>query len=285
MRLKNIDLMAVIVVVVVNVVYIQLPYRPWPIGVMLALPLIFALPGYALTQALFVRSLSETEDTLILQPRLKLGQPVGVVDHITLGLGLSMAVAVLVGFTLNVLPVGLQAQSWTLSLAIITIVFTLAAAFRRRGDQGQHERITKTRIALYEYILFGLSIVIAAIAIFAAIIRPPGTQNFYTQFWMLPAQQTTTSCAVRVGVQNFEQTSTNYRITITANEVPVNTWSSVTLAPKEEWDHVVTVPIVSTKSIYVEAKLYKADSSGIYRTVHMTLNAGSGGSKDAKAQC
>src|SRR5947209_8371155 len=124
MRLKNIDLIVVILVVVVNVVYIQLPYRPLPIGILLALPLIFAVPGYALTQALFVRSLFETPDSLILEPRLKLGQPVGVVDHITLGLGLSMAIDVLLGFILNVLPVGLQAQSWTLSLAVVTIVFT-----------------------------------------------------------------------------------------------------------------------------------------------------------------
>src|SRR5712692_6614688 len=136
MRLKNVDLVVAMFFVVINVSWIQFPNRPLVIGIILALPLIFILPGYTLTQILF-RKRSPVPDyssNLILRPILKIEQPIDAVDHIILSLGLSMAIDVVVGFGLNVLPIGLQALSWTLSLGLITTVFALLAAFLRRKD-------------------------------------------------------------------------------------------------------------------------------------------------------
>src|SRR5690349_8477477 len=111
MRFKNLDLTIVLIIVVINVVWIQLPNRPLLPGIIFALPLTFFLPGYALTQVLFRKHTSEqtpgSSNRLIRQPDLIVGRPVTGVDKLLLGFGLSMAIDVLVGFSLNLLPIGL----------------------------------------------------------------------------------------------------------------------------------------------------------------------------------
>src|SRR5437899_10172382 len=101
MRLKNFDLIGVIFLVIINVGWAQLPSRPLIIGIILAVPLIFVLPGYTLTQVLFRKQSPDqsldSSNNLILQPSLKIGQPVSAVDHIIFSLGLSMAIDVLMG--------------------------------------------------------------------------------------------------------------------------------------------------------------------------------------------
>ncbi len=182
------------------------------IGIFLALPLIFILPGYTLTQTLFCKwSVDQSPDSssnLILRPNLKLGQPVGGADQIILSLGLSMAIDVLVGFALNVLPVGLQALSWTLTLGLVTTVFALLAAFLRRGDIVTIARVSRPRVTIYDCILFGLAISVATTVIWFSMIRPLEPQSSFTQLWMLPSVQAEDSCAVRLGVRSFESTST-----------------------------------------------------------------------------
>ena len=285
MRLKNLDLIGVILVVVINAGWMQFSNRSLIIGIILAVPLIFVLPGYTLTQVLFRRRSPDLSSNLILQPSLKIGQPVSTVDHIILSLGLSMAIDVLIGFMLNVFPIGLQALSWTISLGLVTTVFTLLAAYLRRRDHVKFKRIPRPRITIYKCILFGLAILVATAAVWFSVIRPQATQADFTQFWMQPSNQTTNSCAVRVGVQSFEAISVTYRITMAVNGVQINTWPSVVLAPQEKWDQLVPIPPRSTSSVYVEAKLYKLDKpETVYRDVHLTLNS-SGGSKNRKMQC
>src|SRR5262249_37766376 len=159
-------------------------------GIILALPLIFILPGYTLTQTLFHKRspAPDPSSNLILQPSLKIGQPINAADHIILSLGLSMAIDVVVGFALNVLPIALQAMSWILSLGLITTVFALLAAVLRRKDTVKVARIPRPRITIYEFILYGLAILVATAAIWFSVIRPPATQADFTQFWMLPAK-------------------------------------------------------------------------------------------------
>ncbi|HEX6556523.1 MAG TPA: DUF1616 domain-containing protein [Ktedonobacteraceae bacterium] len=285
MRLKNFDLIGVILLVIINVGWTQLPSRPLIIGVILAVPLIFVLPGYTLTQALLCRQSPAPSSSLILRPSLKIGQPISAVDHIILSLGLSMTIDVIIGFMLNVFPIGLGSLSWTLSLGLVITVFTLIAAYLRRRNQVKIERIPRLRITIYNCVLIGLAIVVAAVAIWFSAIRPSATQADFTQLWMLPSNQSTNSCAVRIGVQSFEATSVTYRVTLAVNGAQVNTWPSVVLAPHEEWNQLVSIPLISTSSVYVEARLYKLGRpESVYRDVHLILNS-SKGSKNQKMAC
>ncbi len=290
MRFKNLDLIGVILIVAINVGWVQLPSRPLVIGIILAVPLVLVLPGYTLTQTLFrQQSPDQSPDSssnLILQPSLKIEQPVSAVEHIIFGLGLSMAIDVLMGFILNVFPMGLQLQSWTISLGLITTVFALLAAFLRRRDRVKIERIRRPRITFYECILFGLAILVASAAVWFSVIRPPATQADFTQFWMLPSNQTDHSCAVRIGVQNHESTTMEYRITVTVNGTILHAWPSVVLAPQEEWDQFVSLSPGMVGNMYIEGQLYQSNKPAtVYKKVNVMLHLLSN-SKDRKAlQC
>ena len=288
MRLKNLDLIAAILVVAINVAWTQVPNRPLIVGIILALPLIFILPGYTLAQTLFrKRSPDQSLDAsnnLIVRPSLKIGQPVGGADQIILSLGLSMAIDVLVGFSLNVFPMGLLALSWILSLGLITTVFALLAAFLRRRDIVTIERVSRPRITIYDCLLFGLAILAAAAAVWFSIIRPLEPQPSFTQFWMLPANQLNKSCAISIGVQSFETTSVTYRVVVTVDGAQADTWSSIVLAPQEKWVQSVPVTPDTASSMSIEAQLYRADKPGTaYRHVHLIFHI-SKGSKNAQVQ-
>src|SRR2546425_5645654 len=259
MRLKNLDLIGAVFFAVLCVGWAQLPSRPLIIGIILTVPLIFVLPGYTLTQVLFSKqspdSSSDTSDNLILQPRLKISQPVSAVDYIIFSLGLSMAIDVVMGFMLNVFPMGLQLQSWAISLGLVTTVFALLAAYLRRGNLMKHKRMIRPRITIYECILLGLAIVVATVAIWLSTIGPP--QTSFTQFWMLPSTQTSNSCAVQIGVHSFETTPVTYRIVVAINGTQVTSWPSIILATQQEWDRSVSINSVATGSIFVDARLYR----------------------------
>ncbi len=250
MRLKNLDLIAAILVVAINVGWTQLPHPPLVIGIILALPLIFILPGYTLTQTLF-------------RERLPAPDP----------------------FALNVLSIGLQALSWTLSLGLITTVFALLAGVLRRKDSVKGARIPKPRITMYECILFGLAILVATLAVWSSIVRPlEEPQPSFTQFWMLPAKNT--SCAVLIGVHSFESTSVTYRVVMTINGAQATTWPSVVLAPQAEWNRSVSIKPGTTDNIYIEARLYRADKpEAVYRNVHLTLHSLEGSNNGQTQQC
>jgi uncharacterized membrane protein len=286
MRLKNFDLIGAIFIVAINVGWTQVPNRPLVIGIILALPLIFILPGYTLTQTLFHKRspAPDPPSNLILQPSLKIGQPVNAADHIIFSLGLSMAIDVVVGFTFNFLPIGLQALSWTRSLGFITTVFALLAAVLRRKDIVKVARVPRPRITIYECILFGLAMLVATSAVWFSVIRPPATPADFTQFWMLPAKNN--SCAVHIGVQNHESTAVKYRLVVTVNGAVLGIWPSVVLASQAEWDQVVSLPLRTANTMHIEGQLYQSTKPAtVYRKVDLTLHFLSN-SKDGKVlQC
>ena len=260
MRRNNLDLIVSEFIAVLNVVWALLPYRPALIGTILALPLLFVLPGYTLVEALFHQKLLNSTYRLVLS------------------LGLSLALAILGGLMLNVLPGGLQALSWAVFLGLLTTVFALFAAYLRRRVPGREVQVQGTRpqmlglnVSTY---LVGLAITMAILSVLYAVIgveqQPhPG----FTQLWMLPAAQTGTRDAVRLGVRNFEATAVTYRVTITMNGKLVRTWSSVVLQPEQTWNQVVPIPSSGAHSVYIEALLYRLDQPhAVYRNVHLTFH-------------
>jgi len=274
MRIKNLDLIAAIGIVVINVVWTLIPHRPVLPGILLVLPLTFIVPGYVLTQVVMRRrspdpSLDASSE-LMLRPDLNLRQPVGIADQIVLTLGLSLAIDVLVGFGLNFLPVGLQASSWARALGLFTTVLTLLAVFLRQKDRARAARVPRFHVTIYDGLLLGLAIVVVIAAVWLAIIRPLDPQPSFTQFWMLPA--TNNACSVSIGMQSFETTSAAYRVVMTINQAPTDSWSSIVLSPQQTWSRSVAVTPEKASSLYVEALLYRTDEPGkVYRNVHLTL--------------
>ncbi len=256
MRLKNLDLFVTITIAVMNVIWALLPYRISIVGVILALPLVFIFPGYTLSEILFhKRSFNASYRLLI-------------------SIGLSLTIAVLSGLILNLLPGGLQAISWALWLGLITVVFSLLAAYLRRGVPMNRTSPIRFRFSVYPAIMFALATLVAIFAFlysaFGVVKQPyPG----FTQLWMIPEAQTGKSCAVSLGVRSFETSPVTYRITMTAMRVEITSWSPVVLASQQAWTRLVTIPPTTASNVYVEVQLYRFDKPGtLYREVHSTLH-------------
>jgi len=265
MRLKNIDLLLAAMIALMNIILVLLPGYPSVIGIVLALPLVFLLPGYTLTEALFYK------------------RPFDGVYRCIFTLGLSLAIDILSGFILNIFPIGLWSTSWAIFLGLLTVLFSLLVAYLRRGSSIGGIRLPKFGFGIHQYILLGLSIVVAILSIeYSAIGVVQQPHPDLTQLWMLPSTQANNNCAIRLGVHSFETTSVTYQLTMAINGVQANTWSPVVLAPQEEWDRLVPIPPRYTSGIYIEVRLYKSDKPRtVYRTVHLTLNK-SGGGKEEK---
>src|SRR5690348_6500277 len=114
MRLKHLDLIVTEIIVVLNVAFVLLPSHNPVIGTILAWPLVLVLPGYMLTAALYHKRSLDASHRLLLT------------------LGLSLAIDILSGLILNVLPAGLQATSWVTLLGLLTVVFSLLVAYLRK---------------------------------------------------------------------------------------------------------------------------------------------------------
>jgi len=283
---KNLDLLAAILIVALNIAWVQVPGRSVIISVVLVLPLVLFLSGYTLTQLLFrKKSLRDGSDQTPARLEavkqgsgtpntLRLGHPIGGADEIILGLGLSMAIDILVGFGLNILPIGLQALSWTFSLGILTTLFALIAMFRRRRDTVIAAKAMRTRITLPDVFFLLLAAFIVGNSLWLAVVRTTQTQSSFTQFWMLPANQTSKTCAVSLGIQSFEDAPVTYTVALTVNDTSVSSnSSSILLAPQQKWVQLLPITPEGQNDLRVEAQLYKiTQPDTVYRDVHLTFH-------------
>jgi len=262
-RLKYLDLIIAIMIAAMNVAWALIPHSQSVVGIILALPLVLLLPGYTLTEMLFPK------------------RPFGASQRLTLSLGLSLAITILSGFILNLLPQGLGSLSWAGFLGLLTGSFSLVAGYRRRVLTLDSVQPSRLRLTSHDGILFGLaSLVLVLAVVYSALATAYQPYKAFTQFWMLPSAQTGKSCVVRLGAHSFETTRVTYRITMTINGAQLATWSPVTLAPQQEWDQVVTLKPVATKNkSYVEARLYRSDQpESVYQRVNLTFPTGNGNS-------
>ncbi len=287
MRFRNYDLLIVMLLVILNVVWTQVPTHVPAISILLGLPLSLFLPGYSFTQMLFRRREQQQDDSnsIIQRPELKIGHPVGGADLIVLSLGLSMGIDVLVGFGLNILPIGLQGLSWVLSLGLITMVFAVIATILRSRDILYFTRSRHIRITFQDCLLFTLALLIAASAVWISVIRPLNPQPSFTQLSMLPTNQASKVCEVSIRVQSYEVSQETYRLVLMVNKAQANTWSSIVLTPQQLWVQSVTLTPGATSNLYIEAQLYRSEQPAmLYRNVHLTFYVSSG-SGAVQKQC
>lgn len=282
MRRNFVDLLLAVLVAILTVLWALLPEHPaWAgfVGVILALPLVFVLPGYTLTEAIFSRWTLAASHRLILS------------------LGLSLALDILSGFLLNELPGGLQMLSWAILLGLLTTIFVLVAAYMRlreqrklRGQQVPVRQGTRARwlpFSVPACLLMALAIVVAVLSVRYAVVgvqqQPrPG----FTQLWILPATVTGTDCSVQLGVRSFENAPVTYRMTVAMNGKPLQSWSAISLTPQEMWNHVVAVPPGIAGSVYLDVRLYRVDQPQVvYRTVHLTLYGVGGNAEHMGTGC
>jgi Protein of unknown function (DUF1616) len=288
MRLKHPNLALSTAIALADVVWAVLPGHSPAIGLALALPLIFFLPGYTLTEALFHK------------------RSLDIVHRMLLSLGLSLAIDIPGGLLLNVFPFGLRSTSWSGLLAALTIVFAGLAVYLRRGTVLHEKRPRATRAGVspaptlygrgrplrsrvgaglapalvnwHNYLLFGLAAAVVMLSVaFSAVSVAQQPHAGFTQLWLLPPDAGNKSCAIHVGVQSYELHLETYRIDMTANGAQVNMWPLVVLAPRQKWEQLASIGSNGRGSVYIEVRLYRASNlQVVYREVNVTLHIVSG---------
>ncbi len=291
MRQRNSDMFAAIAIAALNIVGAFLPTHVFLVSATLALPLVFFIPGYVLIEMIALKSMLSTFHRIIFS------------------LGLSITLDIIGGFLLNILPVGLRAESWVVLLGSFTLLFALLIPLLRRDEVGtdlsrpswqsryqqdavnrslptvqSHDQYVVNRGVINQAptmssILRGgailcLAIILVVVALVYAtngVTQQPHTG--FTQLWMLPPAQPEQQCIVHLGVHSFELTPVTYSVTLSVNTVREVVWPSIALAPNQTWDQPILVPASSTHTTTVEVKLYKGNSSSsVYRQVHITLH-------------
>jgi hypothetical protein len=167
---------------------------PWgPLCLVVALPLVLFLPGYALVAAIFARGRIPLRHLLVLS------------------IGLSLAVLALGALLLNYLPGGIRAGWWALLLVIVVFAAARAAAIRRPSRRAAPSTPWRPRLNAPQAAIFaagGLAIVAAIVLAFT----PVGAKDAlgYTQMWIQPLKGARTG--VEIGVGSGEQKEASYRL-------------------------------------------------------------------------
>jgi uncharacterized membrane protein len=235
----------------------------------LVLPLIVFVPGYALVRAA--------------APATRISP----LPRFVLGLGASIAITALAGVVLDTMPGGLSAGSWAAVLFLVAIVSTMVLLLRSRhvavaesasaGPAAGETTIPpdRRRLALNSF-LFATSLVIVVVAFGVAIAafdnQPrPG----FTQLWMLPTADPST---VTLGILNEEGQSVDFSLSLTRSGQVEADWPSITLADGQSWQASATVPDFQQANEPLEASLTRLDSPGtVYRHVELYPSAGPAG--------
>lgn len=225
------------------------------------LPLIFILPGYALTSALFGK------------------RSFGLLERIVFSLGLSLVGVILGGLVLNLTPFGMRANSWAAFLGSVTLGASVIALVRQRwqGISLSHlPGVRKIGLTFSQALLLGLAVLIIGGAV-AVSIHGAEQQPYagFTQLWILPADGSARAKdAVRLGVNNMEATVTDYRLVVTMDGRLLTQWTSLDLKPNQQWNTTLLLPQAQhTGSIKVEVMLYRtATPTTIYRQATLWLS-------------
>lgn len=266
---KYVDLLFMLALVVANLFWVLSPALSIHtmyaaiIGALLALPLVFIVPGYLLTE---------------LWPPKK---DIDLLQRFLLSIGMSLTFDILGGFLLNVLPGGLSALSWVLLISFLFASGAVMLLYQRR-DRTERARFSQLNARLWLSVglcaLGGIATVVG-IMYYDAYQMEKQPYAGFTQFWLLPAPQTGSGCTVDIGLQSYEKVSSQYRIVMLVNAMQVNAWSPALINSQQGWKQSVPLPLVNVNYMSVDALLYQSTHpEQIYRHVHVYLHITGDGS-------
>jgi len=215
------------------------------VRVLIGIPLVLFLPGYALISGFFPT------------------QVIPAVERLLIAVGASIAISLLAGLVLAVVGVRLTPNSWTVTLAAVTLVGLIVAWLRRvhYGVAGPGLGIaTMPRISAFFVLvaaLLALNILAGSrVASVAQSSLPP------TQLWMVPVADKPGEA--QLGVRNGGDAG-DYVLRLSSRGQTVHEFD-LTLAAGQVWATLVTLP-ADVASDAVVARLFQAGSDTELRFV------------------
>ena len=213
----------------------------------------FVLPSYALGAAIL--------------PNRQLGLLRGV-----LAIGMNIALVILGGFVLNLLPTGLDTSAWSVFSTIVTLAAAGLAYWHERHSFPQRATPVRTPLRVGNWLVVAATLVILGISFglsqWGAEIQPrPG----FTQLWLVPVDRSHPSM-MQLGVRNEENTALAYRLDLYIDGAIVRTWDSIELQRDTQWESVEDISAVVDEGSQLELLLYRMDApTQVYRRVTWTF--------------
>ena len=242
MRRERRFLLACIAVTCAALIAVVLPV-PVVLRTLIALPLVFVLPGAACLRAL----------DLQFTP----------LAHAPIAVGISMAITVLSGLALNGLG-GLTPLGWAAWLGGFTIV---AAAVAARRDAIAVRRPLPAAKIRHGAMLAGTAAMLA-LTVLGTLRSTAAYRPFpHTSFWMLPEEDD--SNIYLIGIKNDEGRPESYAVQLLVEGRATGEWQDLTLAPGQS----ETYPAIVPRGAAAQAWLYRAEQPDtIYRRVTIAGN-------------
>jgi hypothetical protein len=214
---------------------------------LIALPLVFVLPGEAILRALDLQFTRCARAPIVV--------------------GISMAVTLLGGFVLDWLG-GLTPLGWAAWLGGASV---LAAATARHG--GTCLRPALPTFAVRHVLMLAATCGVLVLTVLSTIRSTELFRPFpYTNFWMLP--QGAAIDAYLIGIKNGEGRPETYAVRLMVDHRMAGEWQDLVLAPGQWLAFPVTVP----PGMPAQAWLFRAEQPQvIYRTVTVAGNEEMGG--------
>jgi uncharacterized membrane protein len=270
------DLAVIIAVAFATTLAATLPgLRETPLRIVLGLPYVLFVPGYALIAALFPESrerLSEnrTEEELEDDER-----GIDGIERVALSFGLSIAVVPLIGLVLNFTPWGIRLLPILISVTGVTVVLAAVAAHRRAQlEESERFRVpyrtwaagarnelfepeSRTDAALNVLLVVSILLAVGSVGYAVAV---PGQGEQFTELYLLtedesgelvannyPTEFTTGETkTLYVGIGNHEGEAVQYTVVSQLQRVEVRNNTTLVRDRRELSRYSPTVPANST---------------------------------------
>jgi uncharacterized membrane protein len=215
----------------------------------LAVPMVFLVPGHAVLRAIGVNTAS-------------------VPEHLAYAVGASLASGIAGGLVLNAIGF-LTPLGWAIWFWAVTVGASLVAA-GSRGVPALPPWPGSVGIRGRHVAAFALAILVSTGAYALAIRDEASPRQFhYTEFWMVPSA---TGDRLAVGVRNVETKTVRFDVEITLDGHPFAVFRSLAMAPGAMWTREIPMSAAATAQ-KAEAKLYRPEDNRLYRSVSALIPA------------
>lgn len=227
--------------------------------IILGLPLVLFIPGYILLSALFPGR----------------GSLSGI-ERITFSIGLSIAVAIIIGIILNYTPWGISLYPILISATIFVVVTASVAWYRSLKSYEEFSITVNINLSRWRETagldkILSLSLVVAVLIALGSIgyvIAVPKHEQLFTEFYILsldgkaenyPGQAVLGEpVEIIIGIVNHEDIVISYLVDIRVNDIENSQVSTEELANGDRWEEMVSfVPQSSGAGQKVEFWLYR----------------------------
>jgi uncharacterized membrane protein len=186
----------------------------------------------------------------------------------------SVGVLAVLGLVLNLSTEGLTPRSWSVGLCALSVLLAATGALRivtkTSGLESvwHHDRTpaigaARRALAVMATILVCLMLLSVGVFVTSTSERQRTASQHMTEFWLTSVGEQQT-----VHVRNLESQVVVYRLVVTAGGRQQRT-ETLTLSDGQEWTSTVRAPEISDEPSPFAVYLYRADSTVVYREVHV----------------